>query len=1223
MRSFFSTLAMASLLALGAIFFTAPANATIAFVQVAKTTLGTAVSSVTINYTAAQNAGDLNVVIVGWEDATANVTSVTDTKGNTYALAVGPTRSPTHNSLALYYAKNIAAATAGANTVTVTFNTAAAGPDIRIAEYSGIDTASPLDASNGSTGTGTAVTTASMTTTFANELIVGGDQLANSTNAVGTGFTQRVLTAHSHVLEDRIVTSTGSYAVSATQSAGGYWTMVGATFRAPVADTQAPSVPSGLTATAASSSQINLSWTASTDNVAVTGYLVERCQGASCTTFTQIATPTGTTFNDTSLAASTTYRYRVRAQDAVPNLSGYSSIANATTQAASDTQAPTAPTGLTATATSSTQINLSWTASTDNVGVTGYRVERCQGAGCSTFTQIATPTGTTFSDTALTAFTTYSYRVRAADAVPNLSAYSSTASATTQVAPDTQAPTAPTGLTATTISSSQINLSWTASTDNVGVTGYRVERCQGAGCSTFTQIATPTSTSFSDTGLTASTSYSYRVRAADAVPNLSAYSSTASATTQAAGDIQAPTAPSGLTATAASSVQVDLSWTGSTDNVGVTGYVVERCAVSNCTFAAIRTLTGTQYSDLTVSGSTAYTYRVRAKDAANNLSPYSNTSNATSSGGIAAVTTTYIYDDGARLRTVSTSGNSTTYTLDPAGNRKNVATAAAAGALQFQQPTYSTAETGTVNVLVNRSVADGGAVSVQYTTADGNGSSGNATAPADYTATSGTLTWADGDATPKTISVPIAPDSILEGNETFRLILSNPVGAVLGSLTQTTVTILDDDGVGVSIASISVNENAGSAAVVVTKSGTSAVTNTVNYASANGSAAAGTDYTAVSGTLTFAPTDTTQTITVPIANDGAYKGNRSFSIGLSAPTNGASIVTGTSAVTIVEDDAQPVFAINSASGNEGATLVFTVTRTGSLAASNNVNYATSNGSAVAGNYTPTSGTLVFAPGDASQSIVVGTAGDGLYNNALTFSLGLSAPTNFAALGASSGSGTIFNVDAPPVFTLSGPALGGVLEGSPLAYSVTKTGASALTHTLNYATSDGTAVAPGDYTAMIGTLSFGAGGTSSQTVNVPTLQEGTAEAVESLSFAIGSPSSGASISGSASVSSIIVDADSAPPAPTLCCGHGQVNPGANFAMSWNGWPGDTHYVLLENQSVSGGTFTPAPESPVTGIGTVLSRSSSGNYRFEVEACRGSLCSAPSNVVTVIVCLPRNC
>jgi hypothetical protein len=110
---------------------------------------------------------------------------------------------------------------------------------------------------------------------------------------------------------------------------------------------------------------------------------------------------------------------------------------------------------------------------------------------------------------------------------------------------DTTPPSTPSSLTANAVSSTSVNLSWTASTDNVGVTGYRVERCQGAACSDFTQIATPTSNSFSDTSLLASTAYRYRVRAADAAGNLSAFSSIASATTQAGGGGAPPPLPTG------------------------------------------------------------------------------------------------------------------------------------------------------------------------------------------------------------------------------------------------------------------------------------------------------------------------------------------------------------------------------------------------------------------------------------------------------------------------------------------------------------------------------------------------------------------------------------------------------------------------------------------------------------------------------------------------------
>jgi len=1284
-------------------------------------------------YASAQTAGNLNVVAVFVTPRTATISAVVDSAGNTYTLASGiltGSSGPSSYRTDVYYAKNIAASAANANTITVV-GSGVTSSNVMTAEYSGIDTANPFDggaghnvsadSETGETGAGP------WTTTNNNDLLIGVFQasLLGAFQGSGAGYTARLGATTRRFLEDSVVTSNGTYFAGAFTTPGtaaaaiivafkaaisgdtqaptaptnvlvspvssaqmsvswtastdnvgvtGYlvercqgagcstFTQVGTTtgvfiydsglatatsytyrvraqdassnlsaYSATVSattsstpDTQAPTTPSNLVATAVSGTQINLTWSGSFDNLSVPTYRVERCQGAGCSTFTQVGTPTSPGFTDTGLSPSTSYTYRVRALDGVPNLSAYSATASATTQAAADPQPPTAPTNLTATPASTTQINLSWTASTDNVAVTGYRVERCQGTGCSTYTQVGTPTGTTFNDVGLTAATSYTYRVRAQDAVPNLSLYSGAASATTQGGTDTQAPTAPTNLSATAASNTQINLSWTASTDNVAVTGYRVERCQGAGCSTFTQVGTPIGTTFNDTGLSASTSYTYRVRAQDAVPNLSAYSATATAMTsaQGGGDTQAPTVPGSLTAVAASNVQIDLSWVASTDNVGVTAYVVERCLVSNCSYSAIRTLAGTKYSDLTVSGSTAYSYRVRAKDAANNFSAYSSTANATAAGGVSSLITSYTYDNAGRLRTVTNSGNSTAYTLDAAGNRKQVVTDAAAGSLQLQQATYSVAEAGgTVNIPVSRSVADGGAVSVQYSTANG-----SAVAPDDYTVTSGTLSWPDGDATPKTITIPVASDTLLEGNETFTVSISSPAGgAVLGSLTQATVTILDDDGIGLAVASVSVNENdpSGSATVTITKSGPSAVNNSVSYATSNGSAVAGVDYTAVSNTLTFAPSDTTKTFTVPIVNDGAYKGNRSFTVSLSNATNGATIVAATATVTIVEDDAQPVFAINSLALPEGSGFSFTVIRTGSLAATNSVNFATSNGSAAAGtHYLANSGTLTFNPSVSSLTIPVTSINDGLYNNDLTFSVGLSSPTNLAVIGTGAGTGTIQNTTAAPVFTLAGPAGGGVVEGGALNYGITMTGASALTHTINYTTADGTAVQPGDYSARSGTLAF-SGSTSTQTISVPTLQEGTAEAVENLSFAISSPTNGAGISGSSSVTSIIVDADSPPPVPTLVRNPARVDPGANFALSWTTTLGDTHYIVLRNSSPTGGTFTPIPQSPVTGSGIVLFQPSSGDYRFQVQACRGSQCSGVSNTVTVLVCLVNNC
>ena len=206
-----------------------------------------------------------------------------------------------------------------------------------------------------------------------------------------------------------------------------------------------------------------------------------------------------------------------------------------------DTEPPGPPGTLTANVFSDTQIELSWGVATDNVGPISYLIERCSGSGCSNFAEIAAGTSTTHMDVGLTPSTEYSYRVRAVDAADNEGPYSNTASATTPAPPDTEPPSAPANLNATATSPTQIDLSWDAATDNVAVALYRVERCQDAGCSDFTEIATTASTSLSNTGLTPSTSYTYRVRAQDAVPNTGGYSNTDSATTPS--DVVPPVVP--------------------------------------------------------------------------------------------------------------------------------------------------------------------------------------------------------------------------------------------------------------------------------------------------------------------------------------------------------------------------------------------------------------------------------------------------------------------------------------------------------------------------------------------------------------------------------------------------------------------------------------------------------------------------------------------------------
>ena len=325
-----------------------------------------------------------------------------------------------------------------------------------------------------------------------------------------------------------------------------------------------------------------------------------------------------------------------------------------------DTEPPTAPASLAASAFSPTQINLSWAASTDNVGVTGYLVESCLTSSCS-YTQIASTTATSYNNTGLLAGTGYSYRVRATDAAGNLSSYSDVASTTTP-STDTQPPTAPSNLVATAVSSSQINLSWTASTDNVGIHGYSVERCLTTSCSFAVIAPYVTSTVYNDIGLSPGTSYNYRVQASDSAGNPSPYSNVATAATPAL-DTQPPTAPTNLTATAAGANEIDLSWTASTDNIGVTGYLVESCLTASCTFTQIATTTTTSYNNTGLSSGTRYSYQVRATDAAGNFSPYSNGASATTPATTPGLVAAFSFNEGTGTTVADSSGNGNNGTI--------------------------------------------------------------------------------------------------------------------------------------------------------------------------------------------------------------------------------------------------------------------------------------------------------------------------------------------------------------------------------------------------------------------------------------------------------------------------------------------------------------------------------------------------------------------------------
>jgi hypothetical protein len=212
----------------GYTYTTSTGGGPITFVQVKSATPQTASALVAVTYPIAQTLGNLNIVAVGWNDTTSTVTGITDTRGNAYVLAIGPTTG-TGLRQSIYYARNIAA---GSNTVTVTFSKAATFVDVRALEYSGLDPANPLDKTAGAAGSGTTASSGTVTTTAASELIFGAGMTVAKFTGVGTGFISRIITSpDADIAEDRSVAATGTYSATAPNIASS-WVMQVATFKA-------------------------------------------------------------------------------------------------------------------------------------------------------------------------------------------------------------------------------------------------------------------------------------------------------------------------------------------------------------------------------------------------------------------------------------------------------------------------------------------------------------------------------------------------------------------------------------------------------------------------------------------------------------------------------------------------------------------------------------------------------------------------------------------------------------------------------------------------------------------------------------------------------------------------------------------------------------------------------------------------------------------------------
>jgi Ca2+-binding RTX toxin-like protein len=408
---------------------------------------------------------------------------------------------------------------------------------------------------------------------------------------------------------------------------------------------------------------------------------------------------------------------------------------------------------------------------------------------------------------------------------------------------------------------------------------------------------------------------------------------------------------------------------------------------------------------------------------------------------------------------------------------------------------------------------------------------GTATAGTDFTAATGSLTFSPGETT-QTISVPVKADGVIEGAETFTVQLSNPLGATLAAA-KGTGTLQNDDNAELSIADVEiVEDNSGSrdAVLTVLLSAASTQTVTVNYATANGSATAGSDYTARAGTLTFAPGITSQQIKVPVIGDTAVEPDETFTVALSNPQNATVSASAGTATVIIRNDDLPVLSVTGTEiveGNDGSQeAVLTVTLSSAATQAVTVDFATADGTATAGgDYTATTGSLTFEPGFTSREIRIPVTGDGEVEPDETFTVSLSNAQNAVVSGtAGKATVTIKNDDARPTLSLSGD-IRQAEGGGEVAVTVSLSAASAQTVTVNYATADGTATAGSDYTAASGILTFAPGETSQQ-FKVPVADDTLVEPDETFTVTL-SGAQNAAISDTQGSATVTIANDDAP------------------------------------------------------------------------------------------------
>ncbi|MGB5517813.1 MAG: Calx-beta domain-containing protein [Gammaproteobacteria bacterium] len=471
-----------------------------------------------------------------------------------------------------------------------------------------------------------------------------------------------------------------------------------------------------------------------------------------------------------------------------------------------------------------------------------------------------------------------------------------------------------------------------------------------------------------------------------------------------------------------------------------------------------------------------------------------------------------------------------------------------ADSLQFSAPSYTVEEGGaTATITVTRVYSDSWTeywtVGADYTTIDG-----SATAGSDYLSVSGSLTFAAG-VTSQTFTIPIIDDGDYEGDEILNLALSNPTGgATLGSQETAVLTIAEDEvppvgSLQLSAPSYTVNENDAEAVITVTRVNGSFGTVAVDYNTGDGTASAGSDYEAESGTLIFDEGVTSQTFTINIFDDAAYEGDETVNLSLSNPLGGAGLESPTTAIlTIAEDDPVPPagslqFSAPSYRVNEnGAEALITVTRVNGSFGTVTADYNTGDGTASAGSdYGAESGTLIFDEGVTSQTFTINIFDDAAYEGDETENLSLSNPLGGAGLESpTTAILTIAEDDpVPPAGSLqfSTPTYTVGENGTEILITVTRVDGSFGTVGVDYASSDGTAIAGSDYTAVIGNLSL-ANGVTSQTFTIDILDDTAYEGDETVNLSLSNPSGGAGLGSPDTAVLTLAEDDPVPPAGSL-------------------------------------------------------------------------------------------